>query len=189
MDIYRAIPKENVDKPVERNDGRRLPSHVSYLADNLWELTRPAHLPSRRNALYASRTPELALASGVDRTPLGLVACRMVFAHPPSIYQLPVKDAKEHEDIGVLQKAVNRKLRDWNNEGIVSKLALAPLFLPGISKKELQAAMRENALLREVVEDAITRVTFWSADQATVASTGELFFELVDGNTATLHPV
>lgn len=189
MEIYRAVPKGNEGRKLAANAGRRLPSVVSYVADNLWEFTRPTHLPSRRQALYASSTPELALASAAADAPDGYVACRLKFDTLPAMYQLPVTDARYHKDITNLQKAINKKLRDWNNRTLADKIALAPLFVPGITKEELQAAMDQNELLRAVVEDAAAQVTFWNADQATVAPTGELFFELLDGNTGTLHPV
>ena len=189
MEIYRAVPKGDEEKKLVSKPGRRLPSNVSYLADNLWEFTRPAHLPSRRHALYASATPALALANAAADAPEGYVACRLKFDQLPAMYQLPVTDARYHKDIPRLQKAVNKKLREWNDQGLTDKLALAPLFVPGITKAELQRAMDQNELLRSVVQAAAAEVTFWNADQATVDSTGELFFELVDGNTGALDPI
>lgn len=191
MLLYRAVPKNSFveGEAIGRNTGRRLPGNVSYLADNLWEFTRPGNKPSRRSAVYASPTPELALSNAAAYAPDGYVACRIVFAREPAIYQLPVKDAREHTDIGKLQKSVNRTLGDWSDATIEEKIHLAALFLPGISKEELQGAMERSALLRSVMERAAAEVTFWSADPAAVDPTGELFFELVDGNTYTLHAV
>jgi hypothetical protein len=191
MTIYRAVArgKFSEGEEVGRTEGRRMPTNVPYLVDNLWEFTRPEKMPSRRHALYASMTPALALESAMAPAPEGYVACRMAFRTPPTMYQLPVSDAKHHADIRVLVRCVSKRLRDWAGAPVADKLALAPLFLPGITTAELAAAMTGSALLREVVDEASKLVTFWDADQATVAPGGELFFELVDGNTFTLHPV
>lgn len=191
MTIYRAVAKGKYQpgESIGRTDGRRLPGNVPYLVDNLWEFCRPEHLPSRRHSLYASATPELALKNASAHAPEGYTAYRMEFARPPAMYQLPVPDARDHDDIKVLQPCVSRLLRKSGSATVTEKLAMAPLFLPGITKQELAAAMVENAALREVVEEASKLVTFWNTDQATVAPDGELFFELVDGNTYTLEPI
>lgn len=191
MTIYRAVAKGKFKQGdiIGRTDGRRLPGNVPYLVDNLWEFCRPEHLPSRRHSLYASATPALALQNASAHAPEGYIAYRMEFATPPAMYQLPVPDARDHADIKVLQPCVSRLLRKSGSATVAEKLAIAPLFLPGITKEELASAMVEHAVLREVVEEACKLVTFWTTDQATVAPDGELFFELVDGNTYTLEPI
>src|SRR5699024_1257198 len=44
----------------------RPPGNVPYVVDNLWEWKRPARLPCRRQAVFASPSADLARASGAD---------------------------------------------------------------------------------------------------------------------------
>jgi hypothetical protein len=193
MPIYRAVPASEVNAglPVRRNPGRRLPGNVSYLADNLWEFARPAGMPSRRHAVYASPTPALALqnatAGGLRQDEY--VACRLEFHHEPPVIQLTVSDARYHPDIRRLQQSVNNTLGEWSAGDIGSKLALAPLFLPGVTREELAAAMAGDPLLDRVVRTAVAAVTLWSPEPGAVSPDGELFFEIGDDNFYTLQPV
>jgi hypothetical protein len=191
--MYRAIPRSRFTpgQPITRSQGRRLPGNVSYLADNLWEFARPPGMPSRRHAVYASPTPELALQNAV---PEGgrmdeYVACLLEFDYRPAMIQLTVSDARYHPDIRRLQRIVNEQLRDWGAGGIGIKMALAPLFLPGIAKDELAAAMAGEPLLEKIVREAAAAVTLWSPAPSTVSPDGELFFEIAEDNFYTLQAV
>lgn len=192
MPFFRAIPSAQYTpgQVQRRHPGRRLPSNIPYLVDNLWEFTRPPEKPSRRHAVYASPSPELALmyaiAGGAART--GYIACEMRFRHAPASMQLSVEDAKLHPDVLVLQQCVNRTLGGWSALEVERKLALAPLFLPGVTRPELRDAMDRSALLEEVVQEAAARVTFWWP-AGTLPETGELFFELDADNAYTLEAV
>ena len=192
MPIYRAVPRSRFvpGEELRRNPGRRLPSHVSYLADNLWEFTRPPGMPSRRHAVYASPTPELALqnaAGGLQQHEY--VACVLEFRYQPAMIQLTVSDARHHPDIKRLQQVVNDSLRNWSAGELGSKLALAPLFLPGVDRDELKAAMAMDPLLDKVVRTAAAEVRLWSPAPDAVSPDGELFFEIAEDNFYTLQPV
>jgi hypothetical protein len=152
MPIYRAVPRSKCTpgQEIRRSEGRRLPSHVSYLADNLWEFTPPPGMPSRRPAVYASPTPELALQNAAGGLPRHeYLACVLEFHYRPAIIQLTVSDARHHPDIKRLQQVVNESLRDWSATELERKLALAPLFLPGVTREELAAAMGRDRLSEE----------------------------------------
>jgi hypothetical protein len=192
--LFRAIPRgESVcGVPIGPVPGRRLPSHVPYVVDNLWEYARPDHLPSRRHSVYASPTPELALANasagnlGRD----GYVACRIELACQPRILQLSVDDARKHADIPRLVSCVNRYLpQGWAASDLEHKLALAPLFMPGITRDELAHAMTRDALLRAVVTEAAQGVTIWDTQAHPPVANGELFFEIRTGEAYILHPL
>lgn len=193
MPIYRAVPRARLTpgQPIHRNPGRRLPGNVSYLADNLWEYTRPAGMPSRRHAVYASPTPELALqnASADVLRQSEYVACRLDFHVQPPMIQLTVSDARYHPDIRRLQQMVNEGLRDWHAGDLGGKLALAPLFLPGVTREELDAAMAREPLLERAVRELAAAVTLWTPAPGEVSADGELFFEIADDNFYTLQPV
>lgn len=192
MKFFRAVPSAQY-KPGEElrcHPGRRLPSNIPYLVDNLWEFTRPQDRPSRRHAVYASPTPQLALAyaiaGGAARS--SYIACEMKFRKDPAFMRLSVEDAKLHPDVLVLQQFVNRKLGSWSGLPLDRKAALAPLFLPGVTRGELLDAMQASATLAEIMHEAAPLVTFWWPE-GTVKETGELFFEIDEDNAYTLDAV
>jgi hypothetical protein len=140
--------------------------------------------------VYASPSPELALAyavaGGAERS--GYVACKMTFQKDPTFIQLSVEDAKLHPDVLALQQFVNRKLGSWSALPLDRKMALAPLFVPGVTRAELLGAMESSDLLAEVVREAANYVTFWWP-QGAIKETGELFFEIDEDNAYTLEPI
>lgn len=154
------------------------------------EYMRPADMPSRRHAVYASPTPELALqnATAGGLAPDAYVACRLAFHYQPVIIQLTVEDVRYHPDIRRLQQLVNKDLRHWAGNALQAKLALAPLLLPGIAREELTAAA-EDALLGQLLRKASEAVTIWRPEPGKVNPDGELFFEIADNNFHTLEPV
>ncbi len=191
MKIFRAVPRINFNPEHEygRHPGTRLPGNVPYLVDNLWEFTRPDDMPSRRNSVYASPTAALALdgAAGVEQPQEGFIACRVECRSPLKIFQLSVADARYHPDVKKLQKVVHAKLAGQDPVGVEGKLALAPLFVPGMTRDELKASMVGNSRLRDLVMALAALVTLWK--DTPNSAVGELFFEIDEGNIYTLHPV
>nr|WP_217346317.1 hypothetical protein [Noviherbaspirillum sp. L7-7A]MBV0880724.1 hypothetical protein [Noviherbaspirillum sp. L7-7A] len=191
MNIFRAVPRDgfNPNRVYEWRDGQRLPGNVPYLVDNLWEFTRPEEKPSRRRAVYASPTVELALdsasAGGLPRDKY--IPCQIAFRMLPEVFQLSVPDARHHLDVKRLQRLVHGKLANWSERGLDSKLALAPLFLPGTTREELSAAMKNNSELRHIVKEAAAAVTMWRDAPDTLR--GEIIFEVDEANAYTLRPV
>ncbi len=64
IDLFRALPESRLAQTTDgykRQTTLRIPSNFPYFVDNIWEWLRPAPMPSRRHAVYASPTPELAL--------------------------------------------------------------------------------------------------------------------------------
>lgn len=192
MQFFRAVPTAQYQpgETLRRHPGRRLPSNIPYMVDNLWEFTRPPERPSRRHAVYASPSAELALvyavAGGAERR--GYIACAMRFIKAPAFMQLSVEDAKLHPDVLVLQQFVNRQLGSSSALPLARKRELSPLFIPGVTRAELLEAMEGSSLLAEVVREAAKQVSFWWP-QGAVAETGELFFEIDDDNAYTLEAV
>lgn len=193
MKLYRAVAHRHYEegKIIRRNPGRRLPSNIPYLVDNLLEFARPSDKPSRRHSVYASPTPELALkyavAGGAERS--AYIVCELRCAAPPAIMQLTRQDAKLHTDVLDLQQFVNGRVRDMSMSSVEDKLVLAPLCLPGILREELLVAMEKSPFLHSLVTDAAATVTFWNPAPQDVSPDGELFFELTDDNSFTQHPV
>lgn len=192
MKIFRAVPRDGYEpgKVHQWRDGSRLPGNVPYLVDNMWEFTRPQDKPSRRRAVFASPSAELTLqgASAGGLSADKYVPCELIFSLPmPVPFQLSVPDARFHPDVSKLPKLVNHHLKGWGNRGFERKMALAPLFLPGIAADELLIAMQASQELRELVETAAAAVTMWSDIAA--PATGEISFELGVDHTYTLTPV
>jgi hypothetical protein len=191
MKIFRAVPHAafNPEREYRRHPGTRLPANVPYLVDNLWEFTRPDAMPSRRKSVYASPTAALALdgAAGVGRPKDGFIVCRVECRGAPKTFQLSVADARYHPDVKILQKAVHDKLAGPVAVGFEDKLALAPLFVPGMTRAELQAAMDGNAGLRGLVMELAALVALWK--DTPDSALGELFFEIDEDNAYTLHPL
>ena len=190
MKLFRAVPRAGFD-PVRTYTGRaetRLPGNLPYLIDNLWEYTRPANMPSRRTAVFASPSAALALAGAIagDRSADQYHALEVMLARMPAkLMQLSTRDARYHPDLPRLQKIVNGAAGGWFGRNAASKAPLAPLFLPGTTKEELVSAMVESSELRALVERAAAKITMWSdpPDQ----EQGEIVFELEPDNWFTLQ--
>jgi len=191
MEMYRAVPREAFDAATIHGwrPGSRLPSNVPYFVDNLWELARPPHLPSRRKAVYASPTPSLALASATagNLPQADYVACRVKLNGTPKLFQLSKPDARDHRDLKVLQKLVHAAWKDWGARTMSARLALAPLFFPGGTRAELEDAMAADPAVRTLIEAAVAAVTVWT--DLPNAAEGEIIFELGQGDSYTLEPV
>lgn len=191
MQIYRAVRLDTF-KPghvYTRHPGTRLPANVPYFVDNLWEFSRPNGRPSRRHAVYASPTVDLAFdgAAGVRQPRDGFVVGHVECRAPAKTFQLSVADARYHPDVRNLQKLVHDRLAGRHPLGPADRLTLAPLFLPGVTRSELTGMMEGNALLRDFVDMLASTVTVWF--DAPDCAAGEILFELEGDNSYTLHPV
>ncbi len=181
MKIYRAVPRKGFDpeKIYKGHSSGRLPANVPYVVDNLWEFTRPADKPSRRHSVFACPAPELTFgnAAAGGLSPDEYIACELHFKGPqPTPFQLSERDARYHDDAYQLPKLVNKKLENWSDRSPESKIALAPLFLPGTTAEELVAAMRSCSELDRLVKDLAATVTMWS--DTPDPAVGEITFQL-----------
>lgn len=187
MPIYRAVPIRNFvnNRRIVRHPGKRLPGNIPYLVDNLWEFARPEAMPSRRHAVYASPTAELALENALvpNTSAADYVVCEVAFERPAPMIQLSVKDARWHPDVGTLQRAVNAMIEPWVDIALSKRLPLAPLFMPGATKVDLTEAMEGSPELLYILMQVSKLVTLW--DDA-AAPSGELFFELTEDNAYRL---
>lgn len=204
MQLFRAVPHEKAD-PSTIGRGyptRRIPSNVPFAVDNLWEYLRPAHMPSRRQAIYASPTSELALANASAVGPLRdqYRVCRLeVFQEEPGIdgeplfrvTQLNVSDARNHGDVFVLNKLVLSVLGPgFPDLPMADRLKAAPLFLPGASREDLEAAAQSSPDIRRILDTAREISTLWQdAREPGASSDGEVFLELAAGAAYRLIPV
>lgn len=187
MKLYRAVPKENLDytKSYRRAKTPRLPGNVPYFVDNIWEFFRPNDKPSRRYAIYASPSIELALenASAQHLNKDQYTACLITPLEPVKAFQLSVTDARYHPDIKNLQKLFHDYLYKMENASFIDKQFLSVLFVPGASKQDIETAMIDNIKLQALMEDALKIVSIW---KDTAHPQGELFFELEEDNSYLL---
>ena len=200
MDLFRAVPSSAVARgsvPQGRQDSVRLPSNLPFFIDNLLEMWRPSTMPSRRHAVYASPTPELALAnasSGAEGE--GYVAMRLVITGEAKVAQLQVTDARYHGDIRRLTRVVQQHSEFLTSLDRAAKAEhFGPLFIPGTSKAEMfdwfQAAQTKGIPeLTEFADELMKACTFWrDAVAEPVDAPGELFFELMPGAEYVLMPL
>jgi hypothetical protein len=193
--LYRAVKKAsfNPDELHTVKATRRLPGNVPYLLDNIWEFLRPEGMPSRRHVAYASPSPEIALASASARrkNPEDYVVCEIeVVGGEVKVAHIKEEDAKEHHDIDNVRTAVMQAIgADFSDLPLHEKLHYAPLFLPGVSKAELQEAFAANPRL-QALEPIIRTSTFWDDAVSTPQPhNGELFFEMLNGGGYRLKEV
>lgn len=196
MKMYRAVAKEgfNPNLIFGPQASRRIPSNIPYLVDNLWEWLRPGSAPSRRHAVYASPTPELALvnASAVGSDASRYVVCEVdLRGPPPKLAHLNVKDARDHQDVGRLMRHVASALgRDFGSLSLDEKLVFAPLYLPGVTKFELAKYFERAPETKALSEELRSMSTFWGdVSSAPQEHDGELFFELLPGASYQLKPL
>ena len=182
MKLYRAIPESDfkADKVYTRYPQSRLPGNVPYVVDNLWEFFRDDDKPSRRFAVYASPTAELAMSNASAYTTGKYIPCELEFKNSPKAMQLSVTDARYHADIKKIQNKLHSYLYNFSFE---EKENIALLFMPGMTKVELSDKMKNNLTLSNLVEKLKDDVTIWQ-DVANV--NGEMFFELDSNNSYQL---
>lgn len=196
MKMYRAVPKASFDPNArfEALTTRRTPSNVPYLVDNVWEWLRPEHAPSRRHAMYASPTPELALenASAIGSDPSKYVVCELEVSGPGLVLaHLLVKDARYHDDIGKIVRHVTGAMgRSFGNMPLAEKTAHSALYLPGVSKEELSEYFESTDVAKQLATELRALSMFWQdASYTPQDHNGEFFFEIPAGVFCTLHPL
>lgn len=196
MKMYRAVPKAGFveNKVYQAQSTKRIPSNVPYIIDNIWEWCRPEHAPSRRHAVYASPTPELALqnASAIGFNHDDYYVCELVFTDPNvKLAHLIIKDAREHDDISRIMRHVNSYFgKDFSGLSILEKAKHAPLYLPSVNKEDLESYFQSLNDNYELAKSIKLLSKFWS-DVSFEPQThnGELFFELSNTGSYTLKPI
>ena len=184
MKLYRAIPKEAIHVEVyKRLPTKRAPSNIPYLIDNIWEYLRPDNYPSRRHAAYASPTPQLALENASAMTKDGFLVKEVVFSNANyKIAHIQVTDARFHKDIRAISNCVMTHLgKDFTNLSLQEKMAHSALFLPCVSKEDLQKYFDINRFNKSLEYKIKETSVFWcQASLKPEDHEGELFFEIMD---------
>lgn len=186
MELFRAIPSSQLaaaEKGFRRRSTMRIPNNVPYVVDNLWESLRPKNMPSRRYAIYASSTPELALQNASAPLPEDdeYVACKVVVdAQNIRVAQLQVTDARYHSDIRLISTWISQHGKELAELSPDNKQKIAPLFMPGLHRREMAELWNAHSLVAELCSYVRQHSSFWpSASGTSQFSDGELFFELL----------
>ncbi|HZW13950.1 MAG TPA: hypothetical protein VFF81_12260 [Noviherbaspirillum sp.] len=195
MKMYRAVRKRDLESNcvLTRLPTSRVPTNVPYLVDNIWEYLRPAEAPSRRQAIYASPAPELALASAstATRDDDGYVVCEVEIDDPACrIAHLSVEDAKFHADIKKVMRFASAFFPGFfADRSDQERLGYAPLFMPASPASEVGRllARPELTALYAVAQECM----LWKEAALRIMPDrqGELFFELSDAGVCRFKPV
>lgn len=196
VELFRAVPKSKLAKSAEgyrRQSTLRIPSNVPFVVDNLWEWLRPDSMPSRRHAIYASATPELALENASAPLAEGdyYVACRVaVDAKEIRMAQLHMSDARHHEDIRVISRWLTSHSQAFTEVSLAERQDLALLFSPGLRRNELENLRQQCPLIQDLCAYVREQSTFWpTAFTQPNGTSGELFFELLGSAFYRLEPL
>lgn len=173
--IYRATSSQS-DKVYKPYSTRRAPKNIPYVVDNIWEWARPrGKYVNRRYAAYGSPSPEAAEASVTEGT-----AYRVEFLGDHTICQLEgIADAKELEEIGDIKNAVFDLLgnhheegyREWRSDDVISKRVGGQLYMPCLSKADVDTILDEIGATDDERQDLRDAVSYW--DKLTVVEDGD----------------
>jgi hypothetical protein len=169
----------------------RLPVNVPYVVDNLWEWLRPASMPCRRHAVYASPSPELALENAARHPNRAAHTAYLVdISGEFLVAQLPQKDAREHPDIRRIQQLAQDRQPAWAAMSWEARQRVAMLFAPGCTKADFGRVIEEDDAMASFVKEATVLSTFWADARGDIGhGDGELFFELQHPATYRLRPL
>lgn len=189
--LFRVIPVTDSSirgEPQSARGTTRIPINVPYVIDNVWEYLRPAAMPCRRHAVYASPTPELAVshitAAAKGR---GTAVYKLVVSGTAEVAQLAVEDAKLHIDIRAIGAIVQASSAELMNSPWEAKQAASVLFIPRASKADLRRCVEGSSFAAEFVRQASAKSTFWwDAKVGVFNPTGEVFFVLAALSTYAL---
>lgn len=184
--MFRAVnPK--IEKTPELKKYRstmRPPGNVPYIVDNLWEWKRPKNYPDRRRSVFASPTPELAMKAVGGGT-----AYTVKFNGKYKLCQVrEYWDSKKHPDCKKLRKLLFKFFgQDWIDGKLKDKEDFGKLWIPCLTKNEMNYLFGSNEKLREIRNEIYDAITYWN-DVALIKNgsglpdpKGELFFEAEDG--------
>jgi len=189
--IYRAARPGQDGRFVEYRETRHPPGNVPYFVDNLWEWVRPEGYPNRRYAAYASPTRELAMKAAGD----GARAYQVEFNGRFVLCQLQgYEDSKYHPECKELRRLLFQKIGpEWPGDSLRRKVGLGGfsgigrLFIPCLTKEEVEQIFRENDLLRVLRDDLRQSIKYWESVELITPGkelpdpVGEIFFEAFDG--------
>ena len=186
LGIFRSVTGKETGKVILCRKSLRPPGNVPYVVDNLWEWKRPEGFPNRRFSVFASPQPELALECGSGDGMVFQVELQGKF----NLCQVSkYVDSKKHPDCKELRQLLFRKLLhpNWADETMEEKEEVGRIFLPCLTKDEMELLFRDVKELREIRDQLYDAITYWddvailSKETEISDDQGEIFFEPFDG--------
>ena len=172
------------DKLLRTDDIPRPPVSVPNVVDNLWEWVRPDRFPSRRFAIFASPTRELAESHG----PEGGHVYRVEFHGPVVICQVRgYRNSKRHPECVSLPIFLYEHLGpSFLAAAMERKIEAGRLWLPCLTKSEVDRLFEESPELRALRDDLRKTVRYWDDvvlvdDEHGMDEESEVFFDAPDG--------
>lgn len=187
IDIYRSIleAEDQVGRLLRTDDIMRPPLKVPYVVDNLWEWVRPEKYPSRRFSAFASPQPDIAREQGPEKGEV----YRVEFRGNYRICQVRgYRNAKDHPECISLPIFLFERLGDkWVRSSLESKDQVGRLWIPTLSKAEVDSLFQSAPELVRLREDLRSSIRFWDdvelvdEERPVLEAESELFFAAPDG--------
>lgn len=185
--IFRSVLLTNgvgPDKLICRDPVPRPPVSVPNVVDNLWEWARPERFPSRRFAVFGSPSPELAAEHG----PEGGEVYSVEFHGDVTICQVRgYRDSRHHPECVKLPIFLYERLGgDFLAAAMDGKIDAGRLWLPCLTKEEVERVLAESSGLEDVRDELPAEVRYWDDVVLVDGSTSldpedELFFDAPEG--------
>ena len=162
----------------------RPPVSVPNVVDNLWEWARPERFPSRRFAVFGSPSPELAAEHGPDG---GEVYAVELHGDATICQVRGYRNSKHHPECVRLPIFLYERLGgDFLAASMEGKVDAGRLWLPCLTKDDVERVLAESSGLRGVRDDLRGEVRYWDDvvlvdDSSTCDPDDELFFDAPEG--------
>ncbi len=186
MEIYRSEnPGLAIDTHCPSRHTMRFPGNVPYIVDNLWEWKRPDEMPNRRHSVYASPSPELAAKLGrKDGAVYKIEVCGSYKLAQLQQYE----DSKYHPECKTLKKdllsllGMSGRHSTWHKIPLSEKTALGQLWIPGLTKEQIDELFEKVEPLNRVKEEIHKKIRYWDdivplSEKSSLDQSGEIFFE------------
>jgi hypothetical protein len=173
------------DKLLRPTKVPRPPVSVPNVVDNLWEWARPEGYPSRQFAIFASPTRELAATHGAE----GGQVYSVEFNGAVVLCQVRgYGNSKTHPECVTLPIFLYERLGEtFLSAGMDRKVEAGRLWLPSLSKAEVERLVEESSELRALKNELRATVRYWDdvvlidAANPKIDRESELFFDAPDG--------
>lgn len=173
------------DRLLRTDEIPRPPVSVPNLVDNLWEWARPEGFPSRRFAIFASPTRELAETHG----PEGGQVYRVEFHGSVVICQVRgYRNSKRHPECVTLPIFLYERLgAAFLAAAMERKVESGRLWLPCLTRSEVDRLLEESSELRVLRDELRATVRYWEdvvlidAANSGIDPESEIFFDAPEG--------
>jgi hypothetical protein len=188
-EVYRSVIESLLPEAPEQlqrvERAMRPPINVPNVVDNLWEWVRPSKFPNRRSSVFASPSQELARQQGPENG----VVCNVELIGEYNMCQLKgCANSRNHPECVTLPIFLYEKLGElWLNDSLERKAEAGRLWLPCLTREDVNALFSEVEILRGLRDQLSARICYWNdlvlvdPRQPCLDPEGEVFFETAEG--------